>query len=224
MPLGDSITASTCVRPRLFQKLKSANYKFDFVGTKNDNGCSETAPAGFDADNEGHGCYAVRDILKTPPASYPQAGTHPDCNPTDPYRGDSSDLARWFDSQQPDVVLMHFGTNDLWSGADATSILSAYSAILSKLRSRNANVKLYVAKVIPLHPDAQKDYNALATALNNAIPGWATQNALGNSPISVVDQFTGFDATADTSDGVHPTPAGSEKMAQKWFDAIKTLF
>jgi lysophospholipase L1-like esterase len=166
----------------------------------------------------------VRDVLKTPPASYPANGTHPDCNPTDPYRGDSSDLARWFDTQQPDVVLMHFGTNDLWSGAAPAAILSAYSAILSKLRSRNPSVKVYVAQVIPLQPDTQKDYTALATALNSAIPGWATQNNQASSPIVVVDQFTGFNATADTSDGVHPTAAGSEKMAQKWFDALKTLF
>jgi lysophospholipase L1-like esterase len=35
-----------------------------------------------------------------------------------------------------------------------------------------------------------------------------------------VDQYTGFDATADTRDGVHPNTQGSQKMASKWAAAL----
>jgi hypothetical protein len=35
-----------------------------------------------------------------------------------------------------------------------------------------------------------------------------------------VDQFTGFDAETETYDGLHPIESASDKMAQRWFDAI----
>ena len=216
MPLGDSTTASVCYRPKLWGKLTTAGKtNIDFVGTEKGVSCSDPAPANFDPDNEGHPCYIVSNLVNL--------GNKPTCSNED-FMADSTDLARWFDSQSPDIVLMHFGTNDVWNGYGPTQILMAYTAILDKLRSRNANVKLFVAQIIPLKPDASKDYDALAKALNSAIPGWATSNSTAASPIVVVDQFTGYVvATDNQSDGVHPNPTGSDKIAQKWFDAIQAL-
>jgi hypothetical protein len=45
------------------------------------------------------------------------------------------------------------------------------------------------------------------------------------SPVVVVDQWTGFSATSDTKDGVHPNDStGSQKMADAWFAALEPLF
>jgi hypothetical protein len=52
-------------------------------------------------------------------------------------------------------------------------------------------------------------------ALNSAIPGWAASRTTAQSPITVVDQFTGFDTAADTSDGVHPDDSGFQKMSDR---------
>ena len=38
--------------------------------------------------------------------------------------------------------------------------------------------------------------------------------------VVVVDQYTGFDPNADTRDGIHPNPAGEEKMARVWMSAL----
>jgi len=40
------------------------------------------------------------------------------------------------------------------------------------------------------------------------------------SPIWVVDQYTGFDGARDNRDGVHPNDGGDVKMANKWFPFI----
>ena len=40
------------------------------------------------------------------------------------------------------------------------------------------------------------------------------------SPITVVDQYTNFDAAADTKDGVHANDMGSVKIATNWFTAL----
>jgi len=37
------------------------------------------------------------------------------------------------------------------------------------------------------------------------------------SPVSVVDLWTGYNDTTDTVDGVHPNDSGNAKIANAWF-------
>lgn len=60
-------------------------------------------------------------------------------------------------------------------------------------------------------------------ALNNAIPSWASGLSTSASPIYVVDQWTGFVTSTDTSDGVHPNDAGIIKVADKWYPTLSGL-
>src|SRR4029079_5254792 len=112
-------------------------------------------------------------------------------DPTDPFVADARDLATWFDGHPADIAIMHFGTNDVWTGAPITtqrlqSILMAYTVILGRLRAANPNVRLLVAQITPLNPAGCPACTANARALDDMIPGWATANALPGSPISVV--------------------------------------
>ena len=63
-------------------------------------------------------------------------------------------------------------------------------------------------------------------AFNKAIPDWAASKNTTDSPIRVVDCWTGFDDAKDTRDGVHPDDSGNQKMAECWYqplvDTIKT--
>ena len=66
--------------------------------------------------------------------------------------------------------------------------------------------------------------------LNAAIPAWAASLTTAASPITVVDQWTGFDdphelwfvagAATDTYDGVHPNDAGNVKIANRWYPSV----
>ena len=60
-------------------------------------------------------------------------------------------------------------------------------------------------------------------ALNAAIPAWAASESTAQSPVIVVDQWTGFDTDADTYDGVHPNASGDAKIAQNWLEALIPL-
>ncbi len=53
--------------------------------------------------------------------------------------------------------------------------------------------------------------------LNEAIPAWAAAKNSTESPITVVDCWTGFDAREDTFDGIHPIDSGNEKLADCWY-------
>jgi hypothetical protein len=220
MPLGDSTTAAICYRSHLAQMLNSAGKTYNFIGSrKGDPGCSFT---NYDQDNEGHGGYIVTDILKTAGTGVRPGGA--DAN--DPYVSDSRDLATWFDNRPADIVLMHFGTNDVWNNKTPASILNAYTAILNKLRMVNPNVRVLVAQITSLQPSGCSDCPTRVQTLNGMIPGWATANSMTTSPITVVDQNTGFNAAMgmDTVDGVHANDAGSIKIATQWFNALAPLF
>jgi lysophospholipase L1-like esterase len=220
MPLGDSTTASICYRSHLAQMLNSAGKTYDFVGSrKGDPGCSFTS---YDQDNEGHGGYIVTDILKAAGTGVRPGGA----DTSDPYVSDSRDLATWFDNRPADIVLMHFGTNDVWNNIAPATILNAYTTILTKLRAVNPSVRVLVAQITSLQPSGCNDCPTRVQTLNGMIPGWASQNSTAASPISVVDQNTGFNAPAgmDTADGVHANDAGSIKIATKWFNALSPLF
>jgi acyl-CoA thioesterase I len=123
----------------------------------------------------------------------------------------------WALVSHPDIVLMHLGTNDVAQNRDLQVAADGIADIVNKIRATNANTKFFVAKIIPLGGQEAKvqDYNArLETVLRPL--------STAKSPIELVDQFTGFDATSDCYDFTHPNPAGEEKMAKKWFEALRT--
>ncbi len=138
---------------------------------------------------------------------------------------DGRDLATWFDNKPADIVLMHFGTNDVWNNIAPATILSAYTTILGRLRGANPNVRVLVAQITSLNPSGCSACPSRVTTLNGMIPGWATANATAASPITVVDQNTGFDPAtgADTTDGVHSNASGAMKVAAKWFAALAPI-
>ena len=56
--------------------------------------------------------------------------------------------------------------------------------------------------------------------LNKAIVPWAAAQATADSPIWVVDQYTGYSGSSDNRDGIHPNDGGDTKMANIWYPAV----
>ena len=196
MPLGDSITAGPgCWRAMLWDQLQRAGYtNLDFVGSQQGGGCSVPS---FDMDHEGHSGFAATGIA------------------------DQNQLPPWLSSARPDIVLMHLGTNDLWGDTISTSqVLTAYSKLVDQMRASNPNMKIIVAQILPMAPSNCNGCGQRVMSLNQAIPGWAAGKTTSQSPITVVDQWTGFNTATDTFDGVHPIDSGFQKMANKWYPAL----
>ena len=196
MPLGDSITGSPgCWRALLWNRLKSAGYtNIDFVGTLNNpNDCG----IAFDANNEGHGGYLATNIAN------------------------QNLLPVWLSATTPDIVVMHLGTNDVWNNIAPATILNAFSTLVNQMRANNPNVKILVAKILPMNPSGCSDCPQRVINFNAAIPAWASSKSTSQSPITVVDQWTGFSTSADTVDGVHPNnTTGIQKVSDKWYPAL----
>jgi lysophospholipase L1-like esterase len=204
MPLGDSITGTMCPPQLLSQQLiQNGHTDFVFVGSNLNNQSCYGAP---NVQTEGHGGYLVTDLVGN--------GIH------------ASQLPEWCAADKADIVLMQFGTNDVWNSKPTASILDAYSVVLKDLRAVNEKVILFVAQITPLNPAGCTSCEAGVVALNAQIPGWASSQSTTTSPVYVVDVFSAFDpatylpSSTYTVDGVHPDPAGSKLDADKWYEAV----
>lgn len=54
------------------------------------------------------------------------------------------ELPGWLSSSRPDVVMMHLGTNDVWSNQSPAQILAAYGTMIDWMRESNKNMKILV--------------------------------------------------------------------------------
>lgn len=196
MPLGDSITGGPgCWRALLWNQLQSAGYtNIHFVGTQQGGGCQT---AYYDINEEGHGGFSATMIAN------------------------QNLLPAWLSATSPDIVLMHLGTNDSFSNTPPATILAAYTTMIKQMRANNPNMIVLVAQIIPINPTNGCDNCTQDVVdLDAAIPAWAASLTTTQSPVIVVDQFTGFQDATDTVDGVHPSASGNQKIAARWFPPL----
>jgi cellulase/cellobiase CelA1 len=88
------------------------------------------------------------------------------------------------------------------------------------MRANNPPMKILVAQIIPMNPSSCSTCAQGVINLNAAIPAWASSKTTAQSPVIVVDQWTGFDDSTDTADGVHPNDSGNQKIANKWYSPL----
>ncbi|HZM75490.1 MAG TPA: cellulose binding domain-containing protein [Candidatus Limnocylindrales bacterium] len=194
MPLGDSITGSPgCWRALLWQRLTNSGItNIDFVGTLPPQGCGFP----YDGENEGHGGFLATNVAN------------------------QNQLPGWLSATRPDIVIMHFGTNDVWNNIAPATILAAFGTLVDQMRASNPSMKVLVAKIIPMNPSNCSDCGQRVVNFNNAIPAWASGKSTAQSPVTVVDQWTGFSTATDTTDGVHPNASGDQKISDRWFQPL----
>jgi lysophospholipase L1-like esterase len=121
-------------------------------------------------------------------------------------------------SSQADIVLLHIGTNDIANGQSVSSTITDIGNIIDNLRVARPNVTILLAKIIPL-----AGFPTQINQLNTQIGTLATAKNTPASPVSTVDQHTGFSVTLDTFDGIHPISRGERKMSNKWYAALTTI-
>ncbi len=191
MPLGDSITFGEGAvtyggyRNLLGVLLANDGYMVDFVG-------SQQTGIGVipDPDNEGHGGWKIMNIK------------------------DAIDSEGWLEIYQPDIILLHIGTNDINRGY-AASAPENLSALLDDILLRLPEARIIVAQIIPYSSGPLEEH----TAYNAAIPGIIASKG---PRVSVVD-MQNILSQDDFADTYHPNAGGYDKMARAWETAILTL-
>lgn len=199
MPLGDSITEAEIghdsYRRVLWQRLKGAGCAVDMVGSKSgvsrgsrDSGSAAPPNSDFDPDHEGHWDYSVDELLPRVSGLVAQAN--------------------------PDVVMIHLGTNDVLRGQSASGIAQELGRTIDAIRASKPDAHILLAKIIPASPNVSG-----TAALNRLIDGLASGRNSATSPIRVVDQASGY-GVGNNYDGVHPAASGEAMIGNKWADAL----
>lgn len=122
----------------------------------------------------------------------------------------------WAEDARPDVVLLHLGTNDL--GAPIEGTLANLAAIVRALRRHGPNTTVLLAELIPV-----LGFERVVRELNDELPALVARLDSESSRVVLVDQWTGFHANTDTSDGIHPDESGEKKMAERWLAALRPV-
>ena len=125
----------------------------------------------------------------------------------------SANIQGWAMQASPDVVLLHIGHNDLCQGQSVASTVVDIGDIVDVLRTVNPHIQILLAQLI-----ASSDCGI--SLLNAKLPALVADMTTAESPITLVDEYTGFDASTMTFDGTHPNAIGDLRMADRWFEKL----
>jgi lysophospholipase L1-like esterase len=198
MPLGDSITEGVNggYRNRLWQRLTADGRAIDYVGPRYD---QWTRIA--DKDHAGTPGFTVGNIL--------------------------GQIDGWLATYRPDVVLLMAGTNDLawWNveGPEASAV--RLGTLLDRIRQRSPQTRVIVASIPPMKgttPPNNRSREDLGQAYNAAIRRQVEQRVSQGAPFAFADVHAAL-TVADLYDDVHPTEAAHNRIANVWYDALRTI-
>ena len=234
MPLGDSITEGvTCASPdcsgepdpntgnrigyrmRLKELLHDNGYSIDFVGTRNvaDSDLDED-PANGDP-NGGYGYNKFEDF-----ESEGHGGEQ-----SIYFRNNTSSASTWLNPSDPDIVLLHIGTNDFALDNNPPPIVDHVVDTVNNIFSWKSNAHVFVARIIAQHPDNFRNITpAHVDAFNDAVV--AAVNGIDN--VTIASQFSDFDYTTpglanpDFGDtNKHPSQSAYNRMASNWYNKLR---
>ena len=197
MPLGDSITHGypSGYRNYLWYKLQNAQYNVDFIGSQN-NGYLVTPY--FDSDHEGYGGWKTYEIAEI--------------------------VYRLLEDNQPDVILLHIGSNDASPSqmVDSSSVVGL-EQILNQIDAYEYDyahpIKIILAAIIN-----RKFYHKTVTDYNRNLRAMANERILSGDDITLVDMENDAALKAsDFKDLTHPNDSGYLKMSNVWFNALDDI-
>ena len=131
----------------------------------------------------------------------------------------ASRLAGVLSADAPGALLLMEGANDLSQGSDGIS--PAVAGLRQMVRDARArSIAVFVGTLLPERAGGTPQHPELVVPLNDAI-----KTMVAAEGVFLVDLYAAFDGVADStlisSDGLHPTAAGNQRIAQTFYDAVR---
>jgi len=119
----------------------------------------------------------------------------------------------------PDVVLIHLGSNDMNRSQTVTSTIGELDQLFRRIWNINPDITIYVANVIPWfgssnNPIISESIFTLGVAIRNLVTN------VGSDRLQFVNVRAGFLESYMSSDGIHPNSDGDSHIAQRFLSAI----
>lgn len=201
LPFGDSITYGIeypgAYRVELFHDALSDHKNITFVGeTSLADGPTMVDGVAFPQDNEGHSGWTIDQVASLVPSPALSAN--------------------------PDIILLHIGTNDMYSMTQPVSQApQRLGSLIDKIVAADPHAFLVVAQITPL---ANSTWEMQVETYNAALPAIVQPRIAAGKHVALVDMHTGFvTATMLSSDGVHPNETGYNHMGDVWYAEIKGM-
>ena len=224
MPVGDSITAGYTDNPMwatpftfgyrdtLYTRLTNAGYNIQYVGTSSEPwnnlyGTPTPPPTGsldlrtINQDHHrGYGGWNVSAI--------------------------ASQVGGWLNTDNPDVVLLMIGINDIAQGSSGNpaGLENSLNNLVNTIVTTKPNAHLIVAQTTPYasYTDSIVQYNTYIR--DTLVPYWAGQG----KHVTTVDMYSSLltNGQIDSSlfsNGInHPGDVAYDRMANAWFQGVQT--
>jgi lysophospholipase L1-like esterase len=135
-------------------------------------------------------------------------------------------FSKALDADKPDVVLLLEGANDLnharaRTGDSDDGVSPAARALEEMTESaKRRGVPVLLATLPPQNPAGRNGHSSESVPKLNA----KIRDLADGDDVIIVDLFNGLGGVPDGNigaDGLHPTPAGYDRIAQIWFEAIQ---
>ena len=186
MPLGDSITYGT-PNPGYGGYRHALQRLLENARYRVEFVGSQHSGDAPDGDNEGHPGWTIAQIKN------------------------GIDANRWLETADPDIILLHIGTNDIRLGHVA-SAPADLSALLDDILERLPRAHVIVARIIPFRRGSDPENQAYNDALARIV-------ASKGARVASVD-MRAILLPGDYADALHPNASGYDKMARAWEPAI----
>lgn len=197
MAVGDSITHGvrnqSSYRKPLNNSLTKAGCQYSFVGSQSTN----YPTTGFTAAHEGYSGHTADHFLTG----------HNDAS------GSNQGIIHSMSAYNPDVVLLHIGTNDMRLLQSIDSTMSEIDLIISAIHQHNASATVLLANVIPWYLAAEQQVKLLGDRIESYVA------TLDNPLVKLVDVRSGYEPAMMIWDKAHPNSSGDLHIAAAFHNA-----
>jgi lysophospholipase L1-like esterase len=138
--------------------------------------------------------------------------------------------ADWLQKAQPQIILLHIGTNDGKSSETLDIMVADLNQLLKHIYDKlPATTEVIVAQVIPARKDVYRDtkdtsrvlLNDFLAPYNAKIPGVVDEIRASGKHVSYVNMSGVIQSDTDFDGmGLHPNKVASERMADVWLGKI----
>jgi GDSL-like Lipase/Acylhydrolase family/FG-GAP-like repeat len=119
---------------------------------------------------------------------------------------------------EPNVVLVHVGTNNMDLNQNVAEAPGLYSTMLDEMHKKLPHVMIIVCKVIH---SKSADLNARAAIFNTKLEDIVQKRRVAGWPIAIIEMDL---VDSDINDSKHPTDLGYAKLANGWYQAIVAAY
>lgn len=224
MPLGDSITVG--IGSNIIINDESGGYrtplrellngKYSFVGSQNNGPVNTT-----NNFHEGHSGYYIK--------GHDYNGTFG--------KGIYENITEWLNDANPDIILLHIGTNTLAANYiyidGARNALVELKDLIDLIYYHSPDTILIASSIIGINENknielSKYQFELFKTCINDyntGIPLIVSNKKNQGYSIYFLDMFTGANLSdGDYWDMAHPNQQGYNKMALVWFNERKTIW